>query len=160
MLLLGTENNINKSNTKLICLLIVICVLNVFFISCNKIDSQYQNKITELLKTDDTVELSDIFDLDFDYAYLSKVPDESYFKHEHFIKKLNVESEIKLNSLDSEGFGRILFIEDDTIIYDFIYDTSKWIFYETGIYLQPETDLTFGETDQWGRPIIQVDIQE
>lgn len=162
MLLSGMNNDTKKINIKRLCLLIAIGVLITFiFFSCkNKSNSFYQEKITKLLDTSDTVTLSDIFDFDFDCVYSSEPIYESYWEQESFLKKLNVETDINLYSLDYESRARLLFIKDDTIIYDFKYDILMWEFSETGIFLYPETELTFGEKNDFGKAVIQINTQE
>ena len=102
------------------------------------------------------MKLSEIFDFEFDSAYLSVPVFESYSDKDYFLDLLDVESKLKINSLDSEGFARILFIKDKTIIYDFHYDSLDYVFTQTGILVNADTEIKYLESDEHNRPVIQI----
>ena len=93
--------------------------------------------------------MGDIFDFDFDKAYVS---DAVYGDEEYFIKKLDVNTNIEIRTLESGVHNRILFIKDNSIIYDFVYEMYQipisekgiWIFQNTKLKMQSDGSIVFG----------------
>ena len=143
---------------KISCMVLSIFMLCAAFTACGvgRNNDYYNEKILSVIEEEKEVKLSEIFDFEFDSAYLSVPTFESYADKDHFLDLLDVESKLKINSLDSEGFARILFIKDKTIIYDFRYVILDYVFTQTGILVNADTKIKYLESNEFNRPVIQI----
>ena len=71
-------------------------------------DNEYYQKMLLLQETSDTAKVGDIFDFDFDEAYVASRP---YGDGTSYLDKLGVETAVPLPSYDTGGHYRILFIK-------------------------------------------------
>ena len=95
----------------------------------------------------DEFTFSEIFEFEFDRAYIIHTTDEVYGDKEYFLETLNVTSALELQELPSGGMGRVLFVKDDCIIYDFVYDISYLNIENIGCWISPDTKITASKTD-------------
>ena len=112
-----------------------------------------------LLGTSKELTVADVFEFDFDKAYVAHETEELYGDEEYFLKELNVDSNIPLARLETGGHNRILFIKNDVIVYEFAYDILKVRIVETGIWIFPDTPLVL--TQQNGdnkESVVQIDF--
>lgn len=118
----GTKNKLPI----LLCLLVllgVICLCVHIIINNNKSDQDiYYKKMISLSETSGKVNMSDVFDFEFDKAYVANEP---YADEKYFLEKLGVSSALDIPTLESGGFGRILFIKNNEVIYDFIFEVTE-----------------------------------
>ena len=148
MLLIGMRAT--KKYTFAFVLFICICLLIVSLSVIIKLYNEkhyhepklYCDKILSLIEKSKTLTISDVFDFDFDKAYIS---DAIYGDEEYFLKELNVNTSINIPTLESGVHNRILFIKDDMIIYDFVYEMYEIPFDEKGIWIFPNTKITAEE---------------
>lgn len=146
MLLNGTK----VINKKVLCaiLCVVLCVVLVLLLGKMFIDyyckhyfpssDVYYQKMLSSLKTSDEVVIKDVFDFEFDKAYVAS---EIYGDQEYFIKVLNLDKKVYIPTLDSGGYNRIFFVKDNELVYDFIYDRGLINIIETGAWISPDTIL-------------------
>jgi len=135
-----------------------ILMLCTAFTSCGvgRSNNYYNDKLLSVIEDEKEVKLSEIFDFEFDSAYLSVPMYESYAEKDYFLELLDAQTKLRIDSLDSEGFARILFIKDKTIIYDFRYVTLDYVFSQTGILINDDTQIKYLESDEFNRPVIQI----
>lgn len=135
-----------------------ILMLCTAFTSCGvgRSNNYYNDKLLSVIEDEKEVSLSEIFDFEFDSAYLSVPLYESYAEKDYFLELLDAQTKLRIDSLDSEGFARILFIKDKTIIYDFQYETLDYVFSQTGILINDDTQIKYLESDEFNRPVIQI----
>ena len=147
-----------SSLIKIFSLTLSTLMLSAAFTACGvgRNNDYYNEKILSVIEEEKEVKLSEIFDFEFDSAYLSVPVFESYSDKDHFLDLLDVESKLKINSLDSEGFARILFIKDKTIIYDFRYVILDYVFTQTGILVNADTEIKYLESNEYNIPVIQI----
>ena len=163
MLFRGTKVT-NKSG-----LLIVFCVFFVFLLLLliiiltnhkkkqNLDTNNYYEKLFLLLETSNELMVKDVFDFKFDKAY---VANEIYGDEEYFLKELGVDTNINIPTLESGAYSRILFIKDDRIIYDFVYEMEKLCVLKTGIWIFPNTTIILTQQNSIdnGEAVIQIDL--
>lgn len=136
----------------LISIIVVIALLSLLIKlnQENNLDSKpYSEKLLSLSEKSEEITMGDIFDFDFDKAYVS---DAVYGDEEYFIKKLDVNTNIEIRTLESGVHNRILFIKDNSIIYDFVYEMYQipisekgiWIFQNTKLKMQSDGSIVFG----------------
>ena len=135
-----------------------ILMLCTAFTSCGvgRSNNYYNDKLLSVIEDEKEVSLSEIFDFEFDSAYLSVPLYESYAEKDYFLELLDAQTKLRIDSLDSEGFARILFIKENTIIYDFQYETLDYVFSQTGILINDDTQIKYLESDEFNRPVIQI----
>ena len=95
----------------------------------------------QLFETSDKLIVKDVFDFDFDQAYVS---DAVYADDKYFLEKLNIETTIDIPTLETGAHNRVLFIKDNKIIYDFIYQMYEIRVFEMGTWIYPDTIITMG----------------
>lgn len=110
----------------------------------------YDEKMFLLSETSSEVKLGDIFDFQFDKAYVSELISETYADEAYFLEELDVDTNIDIPTLESGVHYRILFVKDDTIIYDYIYYMSEVRIAETGIWIYPDTVLKLKQSNSIG----------
>ena len=71
------------------------------------------------------------------------VAEEIYGDEKYFLKKLDVDTDVDIPMLETGAHNRILFIKDNRIIYDFIYDMEKIHILEKGINVYPDASIIF-----------------
>lgn len=128
------------------------------FTSCGvgRSNNYYNDKLLSVIEDEKEVSLSEVFDFEFDSAYLSVPIYESYAEKDYFLELLDAQTKLRIDSLDSEGFARILFIKDKTIIYDFRYVILDYVFTQTGILVNADTEIKYLESNEHNRPVIQI----
>ena len=84
--------------------------------------NDYYERMLMLLETSSELKMKDVFDFEFDKAYVTY---ETYGDEKYFLKELNVDTNVCIPTLESGAHNRILFIKDDRIIYDFIYEMTR-----------------------------------
>ncbi len=115
----------------------------------------YFEKIQVLLEDTSHLKVEDIFEFEFDKAYVAS---EVYGDEKYFTKKLGVSSSIDIPALETGAHNRILFVKDNRVIYDFVYYMGEMYISETGIIVYPETTIILSqqENDTSGKKIIQL----
>ena len=101
---------------------------------------EYLQKMLLLQETSDTVRVGDVFDFDFDEAYVVSGPygDETFYPD-----RLGVETAVPIPRWDTEVHYRILFIKDQCIIYDFVYNILTVDTLQKDVMIYPDTTMTF-----------------
>lgn len=141
-----------------VCLLIVLLLLVVLSLVCinsytheldkqNHVTQNYYAKLQSLLESSDDKALKDAFVFDFDRAYVAKTGDETYADEEYFLKKLDVTTNVDIRMLESESLGRVLFIKNNCIIYDFVYELDRINILTTGVQVYPNSTLQLTKQD-------------
>lgn len=150
----------SKMNKKKFCLLVVVLsvLLTVIVVSALSIflfyqwlDSlpptrpdpskdEYLLKMLSLQETSDAVRVGDVFDFDFDEAYVVSGPygDETFYPD-----RLGVETAVPIPQWNTEVHYRILFIKDQCIIYDFVYNILTVDTLQKDVMIYPDTTMTF-----------------
>lgn len=143
---------------KISCIVLGIFMLFAAFTACGvgRSNNYYNDKLLSVMEDEREVKLSEIFDFEFDSAYLSVPIYESYAEKDYFLELLDAQTKLRIDSLDYEGFARILFIKDKTIIYDFHYDSLDYVFTQTGILVNADTEIKYLESDEHNRPVFQI----
>lgn len=155
MLLRGTAV-IKKSR-----LIVATLILLSTIIGCNKsnyLDSSlYCEKILALSETSEEIAITEVFDFDFDKAYIVY---EIYGDEEYFTETLEVGTKTDIPTLESGGHNRILFIKDNMIIYDFIYDMTEIVIVKTGIWIYPYSTAIFSHknSNNGDTSIVQIEF--
>ncbi len=119
--------------------------------------NDYYERMLLSLETSSELKMKDVFEFEFDKAYVAY---ETYGDEKYFLKELNVDTNVDIPILESGAQNRILFINDDKIIYDFIYEMSEICIPETGIWVVQDTTLilTQQNSSDKGKSIIQIDF--
>ena len=119
---------------------------------------EYYKKMLISLKEPSYLSVQDIFNFEFDWAY---VANETYGDEKYFLKKLDVNTNINIPLLETGAHNRILFIKDNFIIYDFIYEIGEINILETGTTIFPDTTiiLTQQSVCENRESVIQVDFK-
>lgn len=102
--------------------------------------NEYFQKMLLLQETSDTAKVGDVFDFDFDEAYVVSAP---YGDGTFYLDKLGVETAVPLPSYDTGGHYRILFIKDQCVIYDFVYCILQVDTLQKDVMIYPDTTMTF-----------------
>lgn len=132
----------------LISLLILLLFLLVIIISANCGNKQYREsndyyeRMLLLLETSNELKMNDLFNFEFDKAYIAN---ETYGDEKYFLKELGVDTNIDILTLESGAHNRILFVKNNIIIYDFIYETEKICITETGNWVFPDTTIILSQ---------------
>lgn len=151
-------SGVNKK--KIVCLLIVLLVVLLVIIAMSALSiflfyqwldllpptkpdpskDEYLQKMLLLQETSDTVRVGDVFDFDFDEAYVVSGPygDETFYPD-----RLGVETAVPIPRWDTEVHYRILFIKDQCIIYDFVYYIFTVDTLQKDVMIYPDTTMTF-----------------
>lgn len=98
----------------------------------------YYQKMISLLKTSNELSITDVFDFEFDKAYVAY---EVYGDEEYFLKVLNVDNNVDIPTLESGAKNRIFFVKDNELVYDFIYEMHIINISETGVWISPNAML-------------------
>lgn len=109
-------------------------------------EDYYADMLLQYEKTDKFT-FSDVFEFDFDKAYIIHTTDEVYGDKEYFLEALNVTSTLELQELPNGGMGRVLFVKDNCIIYDFIYDVGCLNIENVGCWILPDTNFVASKKD-------------
>lgn len=163
MLLCGMR--VTKKRVLLISFLVFIVLffllLIIIFSNYRKkryLDSNdYYERMLMLLETSSELKIKDVFDFEFDRAYVTY---ETYGDEKYFLKELNVDTNVDIPTLETGAHNRILFIKDDRIIYDFIYEMNKICILKTGIWVVQDTTIILMQqnSSDKGESIIQIDF--
>ena len=148
MLSFGTKDT--KNLCVLIALVVIAFAVGVLWICILfKVTSQapqhypspeeYYNKMLSLQEISDKVKVSDVFEFDFDEAYVCADP---YGDEAYYLDLLNVDTNVPIFRWETGGHYRIFFIKDRNIIYDFVYETTKVDMLEKGMMIYPNTTMT------------------
>jgi len=157
----------NKSGLIIAFFVFLVLLLSLLIIFANHKKKQHRDpndyceKLFLLLETSNEIMMKDVFDFAFDKAYVAAA-DETYGDEEYFLKKLDVDTNIDIPILESGAHSRILFIKDNRIIYDFVYEMEKVCVLKTGIWAFPNTTiiLTQQNSIHTGETVIQIDLEE
>lgn len=148
-------NRTNVKNKKLVCVILVV-IHSIFILLLGKtaIDyyikpryinpDVYYQKMLSSLKTSNEVAITDVFDFEFDKAYVVHRVTEAYADQEYFLKTLKLDKKVFIPTLEYEGVNRILFVKDNKLVYDFIYETHTIDINElgeTGVWITPDAIL-------------------
>lgn len=98
--------------------------------------NDYYEKMLLLSETSSELEMKEVFSFEFDKAYVANEP---YGDEKYFLKKLDVDTAINIPTLETGAHSRILFIKDNRIIYDFVYEMGKISISEVGIWVYPSS---------------------
>lgn len=155
----------NKSGLVIAVFIFLVLLLSLLVIFTNHQKKQHRDpndyceRLFLLLETSTELMLKDVFDFAFDKAYLATA-DEIYGDEEYFLKKLDVDTNIDIPILESGAHSRILFIKDNRIIYDFVYETEKVCVLKTGIWAFPNTTIILTQQNSiyTGENVIQIDL--
>ena len=148
----------------------IFCAVALVFLltvtACNQSpflsEEQYCEKILSLAETQTEIAMADVFQFEFDKAYISH-PDEAYADEEYFVEKLKVKDTIAIRLFEHENSGRILFVKDDAIIYDFVCFHPQLlikIFTENGVWVSPETAWEVTKGTRWADLLCVDEIDE
>lgn len=119
-------------------------------------DIYYQKMLSSLKKSNEVV-ITDVFDFEFDKAYVVHRVSEAYGDQKYFLKVLNVNKKVYIPTLEYEGVNRIFFVKDNELVYDFIYETRTININElgeTGVWISPDAIL---EMDLRENPLLKED---
>lgn len=105
-------------------------------------EDEYLQKILLLQETSDTVRVGDVFDFEFDEAYVIPEP---YGDEASYLEELGVETAVPIFRWDTGGHYRIFFIMDQCIIYDFVYDIRQADTLQKGMTIYPDTTMYLTE---------------
>ncbi len=133
----------------------ILCRVNKININYFADSELYCEKVVSLLKTREDFMLSEVFEFDFDKAYVSE---DVYGDEQYFIEKLGVDTNIDILTLETGAHNRILFIKDNTIIYDFQYEMSVIFPVESGVWIYPDTEISYAEENNEKNPFIKNSI--
>ena len=103
-------------------------------------NDEYLQKMLLLQETSDTVRVGEVFDFDFDEAYVVSGP---YGDETCYPDQLGVETAVPIPQWNTEVHYRILFIQDQCIIYDFVYDIRQIDTLQKDVMIYPDTTMTF-----------------
>ena len=121
---------------------LVLLSIAVLFVGCKKeqfeSNNYYENKFF-IKESKIEFIMKNVFEFEFDKAYIAS---ETYGDKKYFLKKLNADADIDIPMLESGAHNRILFIKDDKIIYDFIYEIGEISFVNKEIFVYPDTQIT------------------
>ena len=128
-------------NKKVLCCLgvaiVIIFTLAVLLFGKSE-NEKYYDKIYSAFESSDEVRLDDIFEFDFDSAYVVGAS-ELYWDKELFAEKLDVGFAVDIKQFESDNRSRILFINDGTVIYDFIYHRDEIYVDNDGLTVYPNS---------------------
>ena len=151
---LSCVSGMKVTKISVICLIIFIffiCLIELWgIIYTNYHEEQklknemYSQKIISLLKTTGEFKLSQVFDFEFDKAYVNNGP---YADEKFIVSKTNASANVDIFSHENESCDRILFIKDNVIIYDYIYDMYILEPVKKDIWIYPDTIVVHGEFD-------------
>lgn len=101
---------------------------------------EYLLNMLLMQETSNTVRVGDVFEFDFDEAYVVSGPygDETFYSDQ-----LGVETAVPIPRWETEVHYRILFIKDQCIIYDFVYDIRTIDTLQKDVMIYPDTTMTF-----------------
>lgn len=105
---------------------------------------EFTKKMYSMLTEEQHVELGEVFNFEFDKAF---VQNGIFTDEEYYTEKMNLKTVIDIPTLWSEVEGRILFVKDNVIVYDYIYSLygENAPDFEVGIWIYPDTQLSFNE---------------
>ena len=105
--------------------------------------------------------VSDLFKFEFDRAYINERA-AVYSNAESFERDLGLKIDTHIRQMESGVHNHILFVKNDTIIYDYVYSTLKIEFTETDIWIYPDTVLTAELTrgDYVNAEVIQISVKQ
>ena len=98
----------------------------------------YYQKMISSAKTANEVAVTDVFDFEFDKAYVAC---EVYGDQEYFLEVLDLDKKVYIRTFESENKNRIFFVKDNKLVYDFIYERYKLNINETGVWISPDAIL-------------------
>ena len=131
-------------------------LLSRVFISCKNEqnpDCDYYTKMLLLLETSSEFKMQEVFDFEFDKVYVAY---EVYGDEKSFVNKLGVETDVDIPVLESGGHCRMLFVKNNKIIYDFVYEKSKLCVHEAGMWVYPDTAVKMMWQDCNGQGVFEV----
>lgn len=101
----------------------------------------YDEQMVTALEHSNTITLSDIFEIEFDQAYICDYTD-AYSSQEQILGKLEITSDVEIRQWYSDTASRILLVNDGVVVYDFCYPGYILIFKPDGLWISPDTPLT------------------
>lgn len=147
MLLSGIQRH-----KKCISIIVVFSVITLLTLAMTKYYSknrypepeEYTEKMYSMLKETQHIGLGDVFAFDFDKAFIQ---DGAYTDEEYYVEKMSLKTNIDIPTLWSGVEGRILFIKDNVVIYDYIYPLydEKSPDFDVGIWIYPYSRLFINE---------------
>lgn len=134
---------------------VLIAVVTVMYFGFNNTyqGDDYHDVIRSRAKETSICTVGDIFQFQFEKAYIAKQRTETYGDGEYFSEKLDIEFDPDIQELGNEGQNRILFIENRHVILDFKYRRTElefccegtWIYPHTCIRISTRFDATIGK---------------
>ena len=114
-------------------------------------NQHYYDLLLSLQETSGTARVGDVFDFDFDEAYVVST---SYGDEAYYLEVFGVTTAVPIYSWETGGHYRIFFVKDKCIIYDFVYNIKKIDTHEKGMTIYPDTimHLTeefYGDSDSY-----------
>lgn len=119
-----------------------------------KADS-YVKKIKKLCDAQDEFLVGDVFQFEYDRAYVFK---DNYMSGESFARQYNLDISInQVEAVDTEILRRIVFVDENgDYIYEFRYNVEKLTLMEEGMIIYPETIIKKEGIEPNGRCIIEL----
>jgi len=108
------------------------------------IRKEYMNKMITLLNEKSKIKVSDVFEFEFDRAY---VFDDCYVSGEGFAEHFDLDISIEeVESGAQEYNHRIVFVDEQgEFVYEFLYESYILNPYEEGMIIYPDTELELCE---------------
>lgn len=134
---------------KILSFTLLVCFFCSLMVGCFNFskDEKYTKKIISKLKDNETFIVSEIFEFDFDRAY---VISDNYIDGELIAQKhgLNISIE-EVKETETENIRRIVFVDTEgEYVYEYQYSHSQLNAYEEGLIIYPYTKIEKSEM-QW-----------
>lgn len=125
----------------LLLIVIVIAIVMPFSFSNTHKSDYYHNVIRSYAEETKICTIGEVFNFQFEKAYIAKQRTETYGDGAYFSQKLDVEINSDIQGLSSGIQNRILFIENRRVIFDYKYLRTAIEFNCEGIWLYPQTRI-------------------
>ena len=152
MLSRGVKNKLVCLSIVLLVVIVAVSALSIFLLhqwikaefpqppKQDPSPEEYIEKMLLLQQTSDTVRVANVFDFDFDEAYVVYEP---YGDEKYYLDKFEVETNVPIFQWDSGRHYRIFFIKNQCIIYDFVYNRNIVDMLQKDVTIYPDTTMTF-----------------
>lgn len=160
MLLNGTKE-IKKSIIKRRALVLIVVLIGIASFTLSGCRYFMKVDFSVLCDKSKVYTVSDLFKFEFDRAYINERL-AKYANEETIKRDLGLKIDTHIREMDSGMHNHILFVKDDTIIYDYVYSTLEIEFTETDIWIYPDTVLTAELTrgDYVNAEVIQISVKQ
>ncbi len=122
-------------------LISLLCVVLVLITGCNypqQAEKNYTLQFCQKLDAGETFLLSNVFDFDFDKAF---VISEIYSKQNDLLTLYNLTTVVNIDDITNDINRRILFIKDNTVVYDYVYSINDLFTEYKNVIIYPETNI-------------------